>query len=75
MDVSVAYLPKACIHHYYHGEIFFKLKVQICKAQNRRSREMAKGLFDTCNNTIIPHGEHMFQTAPDMEMATICAYK
>ena len=46
--MSVVYLPKSCIHHYYHGVSFFgKLKDQSCNAQNRRSGEIVSCLFET----------------------------
>ena len=66
MDVSVVYLPKLCIHNYYHGvSIFEKLEDQICNAQNLRYGEMA---------TLVPHGKHMFWTEYDMAMEIMCAY-
>ena len=55
-------LPKAYIHHYYHGVSFFeKLKDQSCNAQNRRYGEMANHLFDTYKNTVMPHRKHMLR--------------
>ena len=35
---------------------------------------MANSLFETYKNTVTPHGKHMFETAYDMEMATMCVY-
>ena len=32
-------------------------------------------LFDTYKNSVIPHGRHIYATASDMSMATICAYR
>ena len=51
-----------------------KLKDQSCNAQSRRSGEMYTCLFDTYKNNVVTHGDHMFQTAYYMEMATVCAY-
>ena len=68
-------MEKAFIHHHYHGvRVFDKLKDQSCNAQNRRSGDMPTHLFDTCKNSVIPHGNHMFQKSSDMAMATMCAY-
>ena len=73
MGVSVAYLPKSYIHHYYHGVRFFLiLKDHSCNAQNRRSGEMSNHLINKYKNTVIPHGEHVFETATETEMATMC---
>ena len=75
MGVSVVYLPKSCIHHYYHGVSFFgKLKDQSCNAQNRRSGEIVSCLFETYKNYVMPHGNHMFQTESDMARAKMCAH-
>ena len=38
------------------------------------SGEMANCLFETYKNSILPHGHHIYQTASDMSMATMCAY-
>ena len=51
-----------------------KIKDQICNAQNRSSCEMVNLLFDTYNNSVSPHGKHMFQTSYDMTMETMWAY-
>ena len=74
MGVSVVYLPKSCINHYYHGVSFLKIIDQCCNTQNRRSGEMTNFLFDTYKNSAIPYGNHMFQTASDMAVAKMCAY-
>ena len=55
-------------------EFFLRFKYQSCNAQNRSSGEMANSLFDICTNTVMPHENHMFQTASDMAMAKMCAY-
>ena len=63
VDVRVAYQPKTCIHHYYHGvSVFEKLKDKSCNAQNIRYGETANHLFETYKNTVTPHGKNMFQT-------------
>ena len=73
--MSVLYLPKAYICHYYHDvSVFLTFKDQSCNAKTRRSDEMDNSLFDTYKKYVIPHGKHMFQTAYDMAMSTMCAY-
>ena len=52
----------------------FLLKIKNCNAQNIRSSEMENSLFGTYKNSIMPHVKHVFQTASDMVMATMCAY-
>ena len=51
-----------------------KLIDQSCNTQNRRSGEITNRLFETYNNYIMTHGNHMFQTASDMVMANMCTY-
>ena len=62
VDESVAYLPKTCIHLYYHCvRVFGKTrKDKIYNAQNRRSIEISNRLFETYKNNVTPHGKHMF---------------
>ena len=50
------------------------LKYLSQNAQNRGSREKSNRLFDTYKNYLMPHGRHIYATAADMDMATICAY-
>ena len=54
--------------------LFEKLQDQICNAQNKKSGEMANRIFETYTNSVIPHGKHMFKTASNMDIATMCAY-
>ena len=35
---------------------------------------MANHLFETYKNSFMPHSDHMFNTASDMDMAKTCAY-
>ena len=42
--------------------------------QNRRSGEMANCLFDAYKNYVMPYGRHIYTTASDMDMDTMCAY-
>ena len=35
---------------------------------------MENNLFYVYNNNVMSHVNHIFQTEPDMAMATICAY-
>ena len=63
VGVSVAYMPKSRIHHYYHGvRVFEKIKDKSCNAQNRRSDESPNRLFDTYKNYATPNGNNMFHT-------------
>ena len=50
------------------------IKDQSCNAQNRSSSEMANPLLETYKSLVTPYGKHMFQTAYNMAMATMCAY-
>ena len=57
------------------NERYLKFSIdQSCNAQNRRSGEIANRLFDTYQNSVMPHGKHIFNTASDMDMATMCTY-
>ena len=47
---------------------------QIHNAQNRRSNEITNHVYVRYKNYVIPRGKHMFKSASDMEMTTICAY-
>ena len=51
-----------------------KLKDLSQNIQNRRSGEMSNRLFETYKNSVMPHGHHIYETASDMFMETICAY-
>ena len=39
-------------------------------AQNRISSEISSRIFETYNNTVLPHGFHVYNTSADMSMAT-----
>ena len=53
---------------------FRKLNNLSQNAQNRRSDENANRLFETYKNSVMPHGHHIYATASDMAIATMCAY-
>ena len=73
--MSVAYLSKSCIHHYYHGvNVLEKLKDKISNAQKRRSVGMANHLFGTYKNTFMPQDKHIFHTKFDITVATMFSY-
>ena len=76
--LSVAYLPKICIHSYYHGEGggggVKKIKDQRQNAQNRRSGEMSNGPFEIYKISMIQQRRNIYQTSSDMTMSTMCAY-
>ena len=48
------------------------LKDRSPNAQNRRSGEIYSRVFETYNNTVRPHGFHIYSTAVDMAMAKMC---
>ena len=51
MGVSVAYMPKTCIHNYYHGvSVFEKIKDQSFTEQGIWSGKMDNSLFETYKN-------------------------
>ena len=75
MVVSVAYLLRSRINHYYNGvRVIGKLKYQSCNTNKRSSGEITNFLFETYKNSVIPHGKNIFKAASGMYMATICAY-
>ena len=43
-------------------------------AQNRSSGENSNILFETYKKSVMPHGRHIYETASDMDMDTMCAY-
>ena len=43
-------------------------------SQNIRSGENSNRLFETYKKSVMPHGHHIYATAADMAMATMCAY-
>ena len=53
-----------------------QLKYRRHNAQNRRSGEISSCIFEMNNNTVRPHGCHIYITATDMDTATIfpCPY-
>ena len=51
-----------------------KLKDKIQNAQSRWSGEKAHNIYTTYKNTVIPHGNHIYAKASDMENTTICTY-
>ena len=42
--------------------------------QNIRSGEKDNCLFKTYENSVMPHGPHIYTTEVDMNMDTMCAY-
>ena len=51
-----------------------RLKDLSQNAQNVRSVEMDNLLLGTYKNSMITHGWHIYATAYDMDMDTMCAY-
>ena len=56
------------------GSLSKKLKYQSQNSQNIRSGSINNHIFDTYKNSVMTHGLHRYQTAPDMDMAKMCAY-
>ena len=75
MLVSVIYLPKLYIHHYYHGVIvILKTQQSKPKCSNRRSGREENPTYETYKNTVMAHGRHIYTKAYDMAKAKMCAY-
>ena len=51
-----------------------KLKNKIPNAKIRRSGEKAHPIYETYNNTVIPHERHIYAKASNMAKATMCTY-
>ena len=51
-----------------------KLKDKSQNAQSRRSGEKSHHIYEICNNTVMPHGLHMYSIASDTAKATMCTY-
>ena len=48
-----------------------KLKDKIQNSQIRRSGEKSHHIYETYENTVMPHGRHIYAKASDMEKATM----
>ena len=51
-----------------------KLNNLIQNAQNRRSGVKLNRINETYENTVIPHGRHIYEKSYNMAKATMCAY-
>ena len=76
MVVNIAYLPKVCISHNYHGVIVIlkKLKDLSQNYKNRRYRVKTNRIYGTYNINVMPHGRHIYAKTYDMAKAKMCAY-
>ena len=76
MVVSVAYLPKVYIHHYFHGLIVIqensRIKAKILKTEGLGKKKIH--IYETYKNTVMLHGPHIYVILSDMEKATMCVY-
>ena len=73
--VSVVYMTKVYIPHYYHVVIIIKkLKDQRNISQSIRSEEKSHHIYETYKNTFMPHGRRIYTKASDMAKAKNCAY-
>ena len=71
----VAYMPKVCIHHCYHGMIVIK-KTQGYQQKCSKQKVWGKRkfcIYETYKNTVMTHGRHIYAKAYDMVKVTICA--
>ena len=64
--VSVAYLLKACINHYYHG-----MRVLLHKTEGLVKLPI---VYLIHINYFMTHNKHMVKSESDMAMETMCAY-
>ena len=75
MVVSVVYLPRVYITHYYHGVIVIKKNSRIKpKCSKQKVWEKPNRIYETYKNTVITHGRHIYPKEYDMARATMCAY-
>ena len=74
--MNVAYLPKVCIHHYYHGVIvIFKsssISAKILKTEGLGENKIH--IYETYWNAVMLHVRHIYATAYDLEKAIMCEY-
>ena len=56
------------------GRYLKKIKDQNQDSQNRRSGKKSHHIYETYNNIVMPHGQHIYAKATDTEQATMCAY-
>ena len=75
MVVNVVYLPKVYTHHYHHGMIVI-LTTQGSKPKFSKQKVWGKSnrIYETYNNTVMPHGHNIYSKASDMAKAKICSY-
>ena len=66
MVANVAYLTKVYIINVMAISLFKKLKDMSQNAQNRRSGKRENCIHETCKNTVIPHGSHIYSKAYEM---------
>ena len=61
MVVSVSYIPKVYITHYFNGVIVIKknssIKSKILKTEGMGKK--ANSIYETYKNTVMPHGRHI----------------
>ena len=76
MVVSVVYLPKVYIPHYYDGVIVIKknerIKSKMLKIEGMDKKKIR--IYETYKNKVIPHGRNIYAKASNMSKSTICAY-
>ena len=51
-----------------------KIKYKSQNAQSRRSSEKVHHVYETYKNTVMPHDNHIYTKAYDMEKAKMCTY-
>ena len=56
------------------GYLFEKFKCLSQNSQNRKTGERYKRIYEAYNNTVMPHGRHIYAKVYDMVKATMCTY-
>ena len=51
-----------------------KLKCQSQNHHNRRPSELESHIYETYKNAVIPYGHHIYITASDMDIDTMCDF-
>ena len=59
---------------YWSNSYLKKLKDQSQNSQSRSSGEKSHHIYETCKNTVMPHGRHIYAKSFDMAKDTMCTY-
>ena len=73
---NVAYLPKVCIHNYYHGVIvIFKnssISSKMLKTEDLGGKKIR--IYETYKNKLMPHWRRIYAKSYEMPKGKMCAY-